>query len=306
MHSRLTDTRACMKGPRLYTVQMQKSLTALALLASMTLAARAQVTAELVLDQEQFLRSESLAVRLKISNFSGRTLELGEEPDWLSFTVDAEQGKELSRTGEIPLPKPFRLESSKTVSLRTDLMPHFDLKDPGHYTLNATVKIPQIEKEIIVKPKTFDIIAGTKLWEKDVGIPATQPPEVRKFALQQATFLKQLRLYVRLTDETDTKVIRVLPLGALLSFSTPEPLVDKLSNLHVLFQYGPRSFLYSVVTPDGDQIIRQTYDYYGNSRPHIRAEEDGRITVIGGARRILLSDLPPPRVAQTNELVGPK
>lgn len=297
---------ACTKPPTLYTAQMQKILSALTLLASVALIARAQVTAELVLDQEQFLRSESLAVRLKISNFSGQTLRLGEDQDWLSFTVDAQEGKALSKTGEIPLPKPFSLESSKTVSLRTDLMPHFDLKEPGHYTLNAKVKIPQIEKEIEVKAKTFDIISGTKLWEKDVGMPATQPPLVRKFALQQATFLKQLRLYVRITDETESTVIRVLPLGTLLSFSTPEPLVDKSSNLHVLFQHGPRSFLYSVVTPDGDQIIRQTYDYYANSRPRLRAEDDGRIAVVGGVRRILLSDLPPPRVAQTNELVGPK
>jgi len=285
---------------------MQKILSVLALLASVALVARAQVTAELVLDQEQFLRSESLAVRLKISNFSGQTLRLGEDPDWLSFTVDGLEGKALSKTGEIPLPKPFTLESSMTVSLRTDLMPHFDLKEPGRYTLNVKVKIPPIEKEIEVKAKAFDIISGTTLWEKEVGVPATQPPLVRKFALQQATFLTQLRLYVRLTDATESQVFRVQPIGTLLSFSTPEPLVDKSSNLHVLFQNGPRSFLYSVVTPEGDQIIRQTYDYYANSRPRLRAEEDGRVAVVGGARRILLSDLPPPRVAQTNELVGPK
>ena len=261
---------------------MQKLLTVLALLASVALSVRAQVTAELVLDQEQFLRSESLAVRLKISNFSGRTLRLGEDPDWLSFTVDGLEGKALSRTGEIPLPK------------------------PGRYLLNAKVRIPQIEKEVEVKATAFDIVSGTTLWEKEVGVPATEPPLVRKFALQQATFLKQLRLYVRLTDATESQVIRVLPIGMLLSFSTPEPLVDKSSNLHVLFQNGPRSFLYSVVTPDGEQIIRQTYDYYSNSRPRLRAEEDGRVAVVGGARRILLSDLPPLRVAQTNELVGPK
>src|SRR5258705_3337145 len=139
-------------------------------------------------------------------------------------------------------------------------MPHSDLKERANYTLNAKVRIPQFKKKITAPPKAFDIVSGAKLWEREVGVPATQPPVVRKFALQQATFLKQLRLYVRLTDETESQVFRVLPLGVLLSFSTPEPLVDRSSNLHVLFQNGPRSFLYSVVTPDGDQIIRQTYD----------------------------------------------
>ena len=271
----------------------------------LALGAFAQVNVELVLDQEQFLRSESLPVRLKISNFSGQTLRLGDNPDWLAFTVEAEEGKPLSKTGDIPLPKPFAVESSKTASLRTDLMPHFDLSEPGHYTIRAKIKVPQLEKELSTATKSFDIVTGTRLWEKEVGLPGTQPLVVRKYTLQQATFLKQLRLYVRLTDATESKVFRVLPIGTLLSFSTPEPLVDKSSHLHVLFQTGARTFLYSVVTPDGDQIVRHTFDYT-DKRPRLRAEEDGRVLVHGGARRILLSDLPPRRVAQTNDTVESK
>jgi hypothetical protein len=148
------------------------------------------------------------------------------------------------------------------------------------------------------------VLSGTKLWEREFGLPSSTIPEVRKYALQQATFAKQLRLYVRLTDQNESKVFRVRPLGMLVSFSNPEAQVDKLSHLHVLFQNGARTFLYSIVTPDGDQIIRQTYDYVNDSRPRLRVEEDGRIVVAGGQRRILLSDLPPPRVAITNETSG--
>jgi len=268
----------------------------------MAVAASAQVNVELVLDQEQFLRSESLPIRLKISNFSGQTLRFGHQPDWLSFTIEAQEGKPLSKTSDIPMPKPFVIDSAKTASLRTDLMPHFDLSEPGHYTIRARVKVPQLEKELTTETKTFDIVTGTKLWEKEVGVPGTQPLVVRKFALQQANFLKKLRLYVRVTDPGESKVYRVVPLGTLLSFSAPEPLVDQSSQLHILFQSGPRSFLYSVIAPDGEQILRQTYDQT-TTRPRLRAEEDGRVAVYGGARRILLSDLPPPRVAQTNETV---
>jgi hypothetical protein len=280
---------------------MRKVLSALAALA-FALGAGAQVNVELVLDQEQFLRSESLPIRLKISNFSGQTLRLGDQPDWLNFTIEAQEGKPLSKTGDIPLPKPFAVESAKTATLRTDLMPHFDLSEPGHYTIRARIKVPQLEKELSTATRRFDIVTGTKLWEKEVGMPGTQPLVVRKFALQQANFLKQLRLYVRVTDAAESKVIRVLPIGTLLSFSAPEPLIDQSSHLHVLFQNGPRSFLYSVIAPDGEQILRQTFDQT-TTRPRLRAEEDGRVAVRGGARRILLSDLPPPRVAQTNETV---
>jgi hypothetical protein len=280
---------------------MRKLLVALVAL-QLAAVGWAQVSVDLVLDQEQFLRSESLPVRLKISNFSGRTIRLGTEPDWLRFTIEAQEGRPLALTGELPAPRPFTVESAKTATLRTDLMPHFDLTEPGHYTIRARVRIPQLDKELTTTTKTFDILTGTKLWEKEIGVPGTQPMVARKFTLQQATFLKQLRLYVRLTDVTETKVVRVVPLGTLLSFSAPEPLVDQSSHLHVLFQSGPRSFLYSVVAPDGEQIVRQTFDQT-TTRPRLRAEADGSVAVHGGARRILLSDLPPPRVAQTNDTV---
>jgi hypothetical protein len=280
---------------------MQSFLSASVLMAALVSVAHAQVTAEIVFDQEQFLRSESLPIRLRINNLSGQTLRLGNEPDWLSFTVESREGRPLKRTGEVPLPKPFSLESSKTISLRTDLMPHFNLSEPGHYSVKAKIKIAQLEKELTTTPKTFDIITGTKVWEREVGVPGTTPPEVRRFALQQATFLKQLRLYVRVTDAKESIVFRVLPLGTLTSFSQPEPIVDSSSQLHVLFQNGPRSFLYSVISPDGEQLIRQTWDYAGDSRPRLRAEDDGRVIVNGGVRRILLSDLPPPRVANSDD-----
>jgi hypothetical protein len=270
-----------------------------------TMASAAEVNVEIIFDQEQFLRSESLPLRVRISNFSGQTLKFGDMPEWLTFSVESREGTILRKTGEVPLPKSFTLDSSKTASLRADLMPYFKLNDVGHYSVTARLKIPQLEKELVTEPKTFDIVAGTKLWEREFGVPHTKPPVLRKYALQQATFLKQLRLYVRVTDPDESTVVSVLPIGTLVSFSQPEAVLDKSSHLHVLFQTGARTFIYAVVSPEGEQIIRQTWDYT-NTRPRLHAEDDGRVLVRGGARRILLSDLPPPRVAQTNETVDPK
>jgi hypothetical protein len=102
---------------------------------------------------------------------------------------------------------------------------------------------------------------------------------------------------------SEAKVFRVAPLGVLLSFTTPEAQIDRSSNLHVLFQDRARSFSYCVIAPDGEVIIRQTHDY-ADTRPRLRPEDDGRIIVSGGQRRILLSDFPPPRVANTNDTSG--
>lgn len=279
-----------------YNPRMRKFLFILVLLA-WAVAARAQVTVEVLFDQEQFLRSESLPLRVRINNFSGQTLRLGEDLDWLSFTVSSDDGKALARQGNIPLPKPFTLDSAKSVSLRADLMPYFELSEAGRYKVSVSAKIPQLQSEVTTDPKTFDIISGAKIWEQDVGVPGTSPLLVRRFALQQATFLKQARLYARITDAKETKLIRVLPLGPLTSFSKPEAVVDKSSQLHVLFQNGQRSFSYGIITADGEQIIRQTHHIAGSSRPSLRQETDGRVVVHGGQRRPLTSDLPPPLAA---------
>lgn len=260
----------------------------------------AQVTAELVLEEEHFLRSESLPVRVRISNFSGQPLRFGGSPEWLTFTVFNRDGVALKPLSDVPSPKPFTVESSKTVSFRADLMPCFNLNEVGRYSVKVKMSVPQIEKEVTSEPRDFDIMSGVKIWEQEVGIPGTTPPVLRKLALQQATFTKQLRLYARVTDPKETEFVRVLPLGALVSFSKPEVLVDNSSQLHVLYQNGARTFVYSIVTPDGEHIVRQTFDY-GNARPRLQSEDDGRVIVKGGARRILLSDLPPPRVADTND-----
>lgn len=275
------------------------------LLCGVACAASAQVNVELLVEQEQLLRSESLPIRLRISNFSGQDLKMGENSDWVVFSIDNIEGRPMSQTGDLPLPKGFVIPSSKTVSLRADLMPFFNLKDTGRYKITAKVRVPQLQSDFAAEPKGFDIITGTKLWEREIGVPGKTPPEVRKFALQQADFMKQLRLYVRVTDQSEQKIFRVSQLGPIVSFSasTVETQLDPSNNLHVLFQSGRASFLYCVIDPDGEQIVRQTHETT-LSRPRLRVE-DGLVYVQGGQRKILLSDLPPPRVANTNDTSVP-
>ena len=267
----------------------------------------AQVSVEIVLDQEQYLRDESLPVKVRISNLSGQTLHLGKEEDWVSFTVESLSGFLVPRTADPKLGAAFDLESSLTATKEVNLMPCYGLGRPGRYTVTASVKIPQWNQELITKPKTFEISNGTKVWEREFGVPATNaPPEVRKYTLIQANFLKQMRMYVRVTDAADAKVFRVIPIGQLLSFSHPEAQIDKTSRLHLLFQSGPRSFIYTIIAPDGELIARQIHDYT-DTRPVLRSGPDGRFLIVGGVRRPTSYDLPAPVVTpSTNELKAPR
>jgi hypothetical protein len=254
----------------------------------------AQVTVQIVLEQEQALRNESLPIKVRIVNSSGQTLRLGREPEWLMFEIQDAEGRDLPRLDKVPLADPFDLESSKVANLSIDLMPYFDLGKMGRYSVRVALKVGQLGQIFSAPPKSFDIISGTKLWEREFGVPSAGVPEVRKFALQQANFLKALRLYARLTDPQESRVFRVVCLGNLVSFSKPEAALDKSSNLHVLFQTSARNFLYQVLTPEGELIMRQTHEYFEGSRPVLRHDDDQGLRVVGGRRRETLKDLPPP------------
>ncbi len=256
----------------------------------------AQVTVDLELLQEQFLPNEEIRVEVRIKNFSGQTLQFGADADWLKFAVEASDGFVPERFREVPVQGWFEVESGKIGVRRIDISPHFSLSRPGRYLVQATVRVDGLGTSISSKPTRFDIVAGTKLWEQAVGIPrkgeqTNAPVEVRKFALQQAIYLKEMRLYLRMTDVTESVVYRVFPLGPMVSFSRPEVQVDRMSRLHVLYQTGAKAYLYAVVGPEGDLQVRQTH-VITRTRPALRVNRKGELVVEGGARRVTLADLP--------------
>jgi len=279
---------------------MKNSIPALGLLLLAPLIPlSAQVKVEVVLDQEQFLAGESLPAAVKIRNRSGQTLRMGREADWLTFSVESRDGFVVAKSGEAPVVGEFTLGSSQVATKQVELAPYFALTRPGRYSIIATVRIREWDGQATSEPKSFDIINGATLWTRDFGVPppagaTNQPPEIRRYTLQQANYLrKQLRLYLRLTDESESRIIKVLSIGPMFGFSQPEPRVDQRSQLHLLYQNGARTFSYTVVNPDGEIVLRQTHEYIG-SRPRLQTGDDGNISVVGGLRRETSDDLPRP------------
>jgi hypothetical protein len=250
-------------------------------------AGHAQLAVEIVLEQQQFLKDESMPIKVRITNRSGQTLHLGKQSDWLTFSVAGHDGLSAPKLREVPLPGEFDLESASVATRRVDLMPHFDFREAGRYTIGATLKVPQWEQEINCRPAQVEVVRGTKLWEQEFGVPVKEgSPEARKYILQQAQFLKQLTLYVRVSDADENRTFRVFAAGPMVSFNRPQAQVDKESKLHLLFQTGPRSFTYNVVSPAGDLLLRQVYDHTGGSSVRLKSEGDGFIFVSGGVRRV--------------------
>src|SRR6266850_4363653 len=100
--------------------------------------ARAQLGIEIVLDQQQFLKDESMPIKVKITNRSGQTLHFGKEKDWVTFSVASHDGLATAKLHEVPVPGEFDLESAAVATRRVDLMPYFDFGQPGRYIIGAT------------------------------------------------------------------------------------------------------------------------------------------------------------------------
>ncbi len=267
----------------------------------------AQIEAELVIDEDQYLPNEALVVAVRITNFSGRTLRLGTEEGWLSFSVESAQGFIVNKIDDPPVVEEFLLPSASKATRRVDLAPYYNLSRPGRYRICASVRIPGSEKVLVTQTKGVNIMSGARLWEQEFGMPgaAGAEPEVRKYALVQASNQRQIKLYVRVTDQQETLVYHVFPIGGLLSFSKPEAQVDQDGQLHVLFQVGARAFSYNVIRPNGEMVIRQVYQYT-NTRPALRGDKEGKLVVLGGTRVVSQSDIPkPPLPGEEKEALTP-
>jgi hypothetical protein len=256
--------------------------------------AAAQVDVEISFSQEQFLPNESIPVAVKITNRSGQTIHLGEPANWLTFNVEAADNYVVMKSSEVPVEGAFDLESSQMATKYVDLQPSFMLQKPGRYRVTATLHIDQWAASCSSKAAPFDVISGAKLWEQQFGVPGetNRQPEVRKYVLLQANYFKgQLRLYGEVTDAAGSDVMKVLPLGIMVSFSQPVAQVSRLGKLHVLWQSGARMFSYSVLAPDGSLAQQEIYDDYG-IRPQMEVNEAGDVVVVGGVRRMHKGELP--------------
>jgi hypothetical protein len=253
----------------------------------------AQVSVEIVLPQDRFLPAEEMMVGVRVVNWSGQTLQLGDATNWIRFTIERVDGGSVRMLSEPPVQRPFELESAKQATLRVDLAPCYDLREIGRYQISAEVMISNWSKTLTTKAKSFEIIRSTRLWEKSFGVPkpgASQPPELRNYSLQEANLVDESRLYLAVS-RPDGSVIRIINVGRMLSFALPEPLLDRRNWLHMLRQNGPRSSEYLAINPEGEITIRQLYDYV-DSRPRLRMSEIGDIKVVGGVRRYTAGDIP--------------
>ncbi len=264
------------------------------------------VSADLSLEHNQLLPDEKMYLKLTVANRSGQDLKLGTVSNWLTFTILGEKNavvEQLLDDCDYCTNAPT-VPTGSTASCVFNLTPYFNFRQPGTYTIKATIKIPEWQQEVNVAPVAFSIVKGVRLQnipytDQAVGVPlmrngSNQPPEVRKFYLERSDVTGNMQLFVRLTDGTGDHTKRLIPIGPYFSFTPPDVKMDHFNNLHVLHQTSGHRFTYCVIDTLGLILERQTYEDTGQ-RPVLRGDEKGDVTVAGGARVVVDTDLPPPQ-----------
>lgn len=256
------------------------------------------VTVHLSLPEDQFLPGEALPVTVNITNNSGQSLHLGADANWLKFNVEsADDSFVVMKNADPPVIGAFDLGSAEVATKRVNLAPYFVMTHTGRYRVTATVHIPEWDRDVASPATEFDVIDGALLWSQPFGVPVpagvtNQAPVARKYILEEANYLRhQLRLYVLVSDQSGSRIFKASAIGPMVSFSQPEAQLDPASNLHVIYQSGAQSFIYSVVNPDGNITQQEIYDYVG-TRPHLAVNAAGDIVEAGGERRVRPGEFP--------------
>jgi hypothetical protein len=278
-------------------VELMKALFLFLGLALTAFCASAQINVSVTMDQEQFLPGESVPVHVHVTNRSGQTLHLGDDNEWLSFLVESEDGFIVLKKSDPDVVGAFDLGSSEVATKRVDLAPYFSLTRSGRYKVTATLHIKAWDTTVTSSPLEFDVIEGAELWSQVFGVPdpavTNAPPRVRKYTLVEANYLRdQLRLYVQVSDAAGGD-LKARSIGPMISFGQPEAQLDPVSNLHILYQNGASTFTYAVVNPDGDITQQEVYDYV-STRPRLRQDDNGNISVYGGVRRVEMPSVEAP------------
>lgn len=267
----------------------------------LALAGRAQpssVQVDLVMEEDTFLPGEELPVGVRISNLTGRPITLGNTNNWLRFFIETKKGQTVDRLGDVPVAGEFTLESSKAGTKWWNLQPYFQFEQTGPHLIYAELRVPELGIHLTSEPASITVQPSRKMWEMPFGVPpkdgnTSNPVEIRRYALQAATRMKERRLYARVTDDTESRIFKVVLLDRLLSFATPEQQIDAQSRLHVLFQTGGSVYTYCVINTDGELAIRQQHKIAPGTRPKLNKEDNGDITVRGGFRVPTSTDVPP-------------
>ncbi len=247
--------------------------------------ASAQLAVSLRLERDMFLLYESIPVVVNVGNYSGRTIELkqGDNHPSLDFMVAHDDGSMVPRVNEVRSGEMASLPPGQTLSRKVDLLPLYELREPGAYRVQAIVESGGYRA--MSTAVHFSVTNGRELWSQTIGLPVKEdgPDEYRTYSLMIRRDRQYDIVYACVRDQPNGLVYGMLPIGVYVPLGSPDVRVDKGGDLFVLHRSGPRSFTYTRVSPFGKILDQAVYSDI-RSQPRLEIDSDGIVLIVGGEK----------------------
>jgi len=243
----------------------------------------AQIDIKTSVNHTYYLEGEPIKVTLTITNQSGRSLSLAEDPDWIDAVVTDERGQPIPRRSPLYLGAiPVTLPEGSTAAFRFDIAPNYDFPHEGRYRVLPAVQFPEWPDPVEAEIGRIHIVSGVELWKRRIAVTDSEgETSQREYRVMEINRLDGNHLYLQARLADSERVIGVEYLGKLVAFNEPSATIDPSNNAHILNQFGRISYRYSIVSPDGELLGRQTYKH-GPGRPKLSRNEENLVIVTGG------------------------
>lgn len=261
-----------------------RAIALLAIFATGLSSASAQLQVDIQLKRTLYISYEPILITVSLTNLSGNPLELSDADGthWFGFQVETLDGRPIAPRSLNYTNQPLVLEAGQKLSRTVNLTPLFPISEFGGYRIRASIFVASLKRSFTSPPLNIEITDGKPVFQKTVGVPDGMPGagEIRDISVLTHRLPNSTQLYVRIENTKGGIVFCTHRLGRLVSYGTPEILLDQKNQIHILQNIAPKAFLYSHIGLNGEVLQRKTYSQIVK-RPILHLDPQGTVQVVG-------------------------
>lgn len=292
---------------------MRLKIVWLAALLAAAFPAFAQVSVELVLNQEKYMQYEPIYARVRLRNYSGQPLVFGQneklkgellmEIEYDRRIVPPVSTEDFSLIGTVLMP-------GQTSEFVFQVNRYYRITRPGRYTMHAYIRHKMLPSMFRSADCSLEISPGVEIWKRTVGVPdvlaGERTGEARNKGMRLRTFSlrvmeeRAIRYYYIIVEDRK-RVYGVIRAGREVSSATYSIDVDMLSRLHFIVPVANRLYRYMVINLDGKIEQQEMLKQNREDVPRLmRDSRNGQVTRVGGVEAMPGVDYKAPEPAKVN------
>lgn len=242
--------------------------------------AEAQLAASLKLTKKQYLAGEPVLAVVTVTNHAGRELVFQSDGrfQWLDFSLKKSNGNQVTPRGR-KFFGPMKIAAGQTLAREIDLTQHFQLGEPGNFSVAAIIHPPGTTTEGTSTNRVFfSQSPGRPYWTQKVGIPG-KPNQTREFRILNFSNDSKSQIYAQVIDGRTGASVRTFLLGDCLMLRKPSATIDRQQRLHVIFLTNPSMWAHYEIDTDGRVVSRQIHQRAAIGDPQLLTTGDGSVRV---------------------------